>query len=84
MALQVALQKIQSAFEGEAERTGLISEDDVVDLVNEVRKENYLMRRVRINEGYVRYKCIDFCDSSQEQDIKSRFRDCVIVCNIMV
>lgn len=41
----VALQKIQSAFEGEAERIGLLSEDDVVDLVNEVRKENYLDKK---------------------------------------
>jgi len=34
----VALNKIKSSFEGEAERIGLKSEDDVVDLVNEVRR----------------------------------------------
>ncbi len=35
----LALQKIQSSFEGEAERLGLETEDDVVDLVKEVRRE---------------------------------------------
>lgn len=35
----VALEKIQTAFEGEAERLGLKTEDDVVKLVKEFRKE---------------------------------------------
>jgi len=35
----VALREIQEAFKGEAERLGLKNEQDVVDLVKEVRKE---------------------------------------------
>jgi len=35
----IALQHIQTAFEGEADRLGLETEQDVVDLVDEVRKE---------------------------------------------
>ena len=35
----VALQKVQDAFEGEAERLGLKTEEDVVSLVKEVRQE---------------------------------------------
>jgi AbrB family looped-hinge helix DNA binding protein len=35
----IALQNIQESFEGEAERLGLKSEDDVVDLVKAVRQE---------------------------------------------
>lgn len=35
----IALQQIQTAFEGEAERLGLKAEQDVVDLVDEVREE---------------------------------------------
>ena len=35
----IALQKIQSAFEGEAERLGLETEEDVVNLVKDVRQE---------------------------------------------
>ncbi len=35
----VALQKIQDEFEGEAERLGLETEQDVVNLVKEVRRE---------------------------------------------
>ena len=35
----VALQNIQDAFEGEAERLGLKTEEDIVGLVKEVRKE---------------------------------------------
>jgi len=35
----IALQKIQLSFEGEAERLGLETEDDVVKLVKEVRQE---------------------------------------------
>jgi len=35
----IALNKIQESFEGEAERLGLETEEDVVDLVKEVRRE---------------------------------------------
>lgn len=35
----LALEEIQEAFEGEAERLGLASEDDVVELIKEYRKE---------------------------------------------
>lgn len=35
----IALQKIQSSFVGEAERLGLEIEEDVVDLVKEVKRE---------------------------------------------
>lgn len=35
----IALEEIQDAFEGEAERLGLTSEEDVVKLVKEYRKE---------------------------------------------
>ena len=35
----LALEEVQEAFEGEAERLGLISEDDVVELVKKYRKE---------------------------------------------
>ena len=35
----VALKDIQDAFKGEAERLGLENEQDVVDLVKQVRKE---------------------------------------------
>ncbi|MCK9526740.1 MAG: AbrB/MazE/SpoVT family DNA-binding domain-containing protein [Limnochordia bacterium] len=35
----IALQQIQTAFEGEAERLGLKTEQDVVDLVDDVRRE---------------------------------------------
>ncbi|MBR1884668.1 MAG: AbrB/MazE/SpoVT family DNA-binding domain-containing protein [Clostridia bacterium] len=34
----LALEKIQKAFEGEAERMGLNTEDDVVQMIKEVRK----------------------------------------------
>lgn len=34
----LALEKIQNAFEGEAERLGLESEEDVVELIKEHRK----------------------------------------------
>jgi len=36
----IALEKIGSAFEGEAERLGLESEDDVVAMIKEIRKES--------------------------------------------
>lgn len=35
----IAFQQIQDAFEGEAERLNLETEEDVVDLVKEVRRE---------------------------------------------
>ncbi len=35
----IALKKIQESFEGEADRLGIETEDDVVNLVKEVRKE---------------------------------------------
>lgn len=35
----LALEKVQKAFEGEAERLGLKTEQDVVDMVKEVRAE---------------------------------------------
>lgn len=41
----IALQQIQQSFEGEAERLGLKTEDDVVDLVNEIRKEAYIEKQ---------------------------------------
>lgn len=41
----IALKKIQHSFEGEAERLGLKTEDDVVDLVNEIRKEAYIEKQ---------------------------------------
>ncbi len=34
----LALEKIQNAFEGEAERLGLKTEDDVVEMIKEFRK----------------------------------------------
>lgn len=34
----LALEKIQKAFEGEAERLGLETEDDVVEMIKEFRK----------------------------------------------
>lgn len=38
-AVMVALKTAQSAFTGEAERLGLKTEQDVVDMVKEVRRE---------------------------------------------
>ena len=35
----IALRKIQSAFEGEAEKLGLKTEEDVVKMVKDVRKK---------------------------------------------
>jgi len=37
----MALEKIGKVFEGEAERLGLESEDDVVAMIKEIRKENW-------------------------------------------
>jgi len=38
-AALIAINRIQEAFAGEAERLGLKDEDDVVDLVKEIRRE---------------------------------------------
>lgn len=35
----LALEKIQNAFDGEAERLGLETEDDVVEMIKEFRKD---------------------------------------------
>jgi len=37
----MALEKIGRAFEGEAERLGLETEDDVVVMIKEIRKDNW-------------------------------------------
>ena len=44
---QSALEKLQSAMEGEAEKAGIKSEDDVVKLCKDVRKELYEERYAR-------------------------------------
>ncbi len=36
---KIALREVQDAFKGEAERVGLETEEDVVDLVKQFRKE---------------------------------------------
>jgi len=38
-AALIAINRIQEAFTGEAERVGLKDEDDVVDMVKEIRRE---------------------------------------------
>ena len=38
-AALIAINRIQEAFAGEAERVGLKDEDDVVDMVKEIRRE---------------------------------------------
>ena len=43
-AAKVAFLNIQKAFEGEAERLGLKNEQDVVDLVDEIREETWKKR----------------------------------------
>jgi len=43
----IALEKIGHAFEGEAERLGLESEDDVTAMIKEIRKE----KREKKNAG---------------------------------
>ena len=37
-----ALEKIGKAFEGEAERLGLENDEDVVAMIKEIRKENWM------------------------------------------
>jgi AbrB family looped-hinge helix DNA binding protein len=44
-AAMVALKEAQEAFKGEAERIGLRDEQDVVDMVKEVRREMWEERR---------------------------------------
>ena len=53
----VALEKIQNAFDGEAERLGLEKEDDVVKLIKEFRKN----RKQDELWEYVRHKYSYFC-----------------------
>ena len=38
-ATMVALKEVQEAFKGDAERLGLHGEEDVVDMVKEIRRE---------------------------------------------
>lgn len=45
-AAMVALREAQKSFEGEAERLGLKSEDDVVDMIKEIRAEKSESRAV--------------------------------------
>lgn len=46
-ATMVALKHAQTAFAGEAERLGLKSEQDVVDMVNEIRRETWVEDHAR-------------------------------------
>lgn len=46
-AAMIALKNAQTAFAGEAERLGLKTEQDVVDMVKEVRSEVWEERRAR-------------------------------------
>ena len=46
-AAMIVLKNAQDAFEGEAERLGLVTEQDVVDLVKEVRREAWEERNAR-------------------------------------
>ncbi|MCG9969925.1 AbrB/MazE/SpoVT family DNA-binding domain-containing protein [Pelotomaculum terephthalicicum JT] len=46
-AAMIALKNAQEAFAGEAERLGLKTEQDVVDLVKEVRRELWEERHAR-------------------------------------
>lgn len=39
-----ALERIGAAFEGEAERLSLRSDEDVVAMIKEIRKENWVQR----------------------------------------
>ncbi len=38
---RIALREVQEAFKGEAEKAGLKTEEDVVDLVKQIRKERH-------------------------------------------
>lgn len=56
----LALEQVQNAFEGETERLDLKSEEDVVNLVKEVRKERLRKkRRKRSDENHAGYQCFD-------------------------
>jgi len=46
-AVMIALKNAQAAFAGEAERLGLKTEQDVVDMVKEVRREVWEDRHAR-------------------------------------
>lgn len=46
-ATMIALKNAQAAFAGEAERLGLKTEQDVVDMVKEVRREVWEERHAR-------------------------------------
>jgi AbrB family looped-hinge helix DNA binding protein len=44
---QIAMEKLQSAMAGEAEKSGIVNEEDVVDLCKNVRSELYSKRYAR-------------------------------------
>jgi AbrB family looped-hinge helix DNA binding protein len=46
-AAMIALKEVQNAFAGEAERMGLKTEQDVVDMIKEVRRETWEETRAR-------------------------------------
>ncbi len=46
-AVKVALRDVQTAFQGEADRLGIQSEQDVVDMVKEVRREMWEEKHAR-------------------------------------
>ena len=43
----MAFEKIGKAFEGEAEKLGLETEDDVVAMIKEIRKDNWVKNNAR-------------------------------------
>lgn len=43
----LALEKVQAAFEGEAKRLGIETEEDVVEIVKEIRTENYKNKELK-------------------------------------
>ena len=47
-SVRVALNEVQNAFKGEAERLGLKNEQDVVNMINEIRYE----KQAGINAGH--------------------------------
>ena len=64
----LAIQQLQDAFAGFAEENGLETEDDVVDLVKEIRAE----RKAKRNEDRTRYECSFISRSFRQQ---TTFRD---------
>ena len=48
-AALIAISRMQEAFAGEAERLGLKSEDDVVAMVKEIRRDRWEKRNVHRN-----------------------------------